>query len=372
MHKIVVPFLNLEPSTTAAKSGLVNAFTKVLDSNYFIMGSELSEFENHYSKKFGTNYTVGVSNGLDALVIALKTINVGFGDEVIVPSNTYIATVLAITQVGAIPVFVEPDPNTFNIDPARIAEKITKKTKAILPVHLFGQSCRMDLIAEIAAENNIFIVEDNAQSQGAKCLTKYTGTWGQINATSFYPGKNLGALGDAGAVTTDNEALAKQAKLLRNYGSEKKYYNEIIGHNMRLDELQAAFLNVKLEYLDAWTEERKKIAFYYLTELQGLADLKLPTIAENVTHVFHQFVILTKYRNSLLQYLEKNGIGVLIHYPVPPHLQKAYAHLNYNEGDFPIAEKLANECLSLPIWPGISKEQLKYVVDKIKEYFTLV
>jgi len=306
---------------------------------------------------------------LDALHLALKSLGIGSGDEIIVPSNTYIATALAVSFVGAKPVFVEPDLNTYNLNPVFIEAAITSKTKAIIPVHLYGQSCEMEQIIKIAQKYNLYVVEDNAQSQGATYNGKLTGSWGDVNGTSFYPGKNLGALGDAGAVTTNSDLIASKIKTLRNYGSEKKYYNDVIGHNMRLDELQAAFLSIKLKYLKQWIIERKQIAAWYNETLYGVGDLVLPQIHPNATHVFHLYVIRTSKRDALQEYLTKNGIGTLIHYPVPPHLQKAYEYLGFKKGAFPITEKISESCLSLPLWPGMNQNQVDTVVMNIKQFY---
>jgi dTDP-4-amino-4,6-dideoxygalactose transaminase len=302
------------------------------------------------------------------LHLALRTLKIGAGDEVLVPSNTYIATALAVSYVGAKPVFVEPDINTYNIDPSKIEAAVTRKTKAIIPVHLYGQACEMEDITNVAKKNNLYVVEDNAQSQGAAYNGKLTGAWGDINGTSFYPGKNLGALGDAGAVTTDNIELARKASVLRNYGSEKKYYNEVIGFNMRLDECQAGFLSVKLKYLKEWTEQRRQIAEWYNEALKDVDNLILPTVTENATHVYHVYLIRTKHRDSLQKYLADKGIGTLIHYPIPPHLQKAYEYLGFKKGQFPIAEEIANTCLSLPLWPGMNKEMIYKIAKVIREF----
>jgi dTDP-4-amino-4,6-dideoxygalactose transaminase len=306
---------------------------------------------------------------LDALQIALRTLGIGKGDEVIMPSNTYIATVLAVSYVGAIPVFVEPDEDSFNINPLLIEAAISPRTKAIIPVHLYGQCCNMEAIMKIAGEHQLKVIEDNAQSHGAAWNGRLTGSWGQINATSFYPGKNLGALGDAGAVTSDDESLAALAKTLRNYGSQKKYYNEVIGYNMRLDECQAAFLSIKLKYLPEWTRQRQQIAAWYNENLTGIPDLVLPKTADSATHVYHLYVVRTTKRNALQDHLKNNGIGTLIHYPVPPHLQEAYKELGYKKGDFPVAEHLADNCLSLPIWPGMSKEEVLFVSQNIRSFY---
>ena len=312
---------------------------------------------------------MGVSNGLDALHLSLKALGIGKGDEVIVPSNTYIATVLAVSYVGAKPVFVEPNIETYNIDFSKIEEAVTPNTKAIMPVHLYGQACEMQPIMDIAKKYNLFVIEDNAQSQGATYKEKITGSWGDINGTSFYPGKNLGAIGDAGAVTTNDENLAEKVKILRNYGSQKKYYNEFIGHNMRLDELQASFLSVKLKYLKEWTLKRQEIGAWYDEALKEIEGLILPKIAEGATHVYHLYVIRTKKRDELQSYLNEKGIGTLIHYPIPPHLQEAYESLGLKKGDFPIAEELAETCLSLPVWPGMGVEHVELISENIKAFF---
>jgi dTDP-4-amino-4,6-dideoxygalactose transaminase len=363
-----VPFLNFAPVHGAIKSEMQNTFERVYDSNWYIMGKELEEFENEYSKYNNASFTIGVSNGLDALHLALMALEIGKGDEVIVPSNTYIATALAISFVGATPVFVEPNIETYNIDPLKIQNAITSRTKAIMPVHLYGQACEMDSIMKIAKENNLYVIEDNAQAHGATFNGKITGSWGDANGTSFYPGKNLGALGDGGAVTTNSEVIEKKIKMYRNYGSEIKYENKVIGHNMRLDELQAAFLKVKLNYIDKWTIQRKELAELYNKELQNIDGILLPKIHPYATHVFHLYVIRVKERDRLQKYLADNGIGTLIHYPVPPHLQEAYAHLGYKKGDFPIAEEIANTSLSLPLWPGMSVDELTFVTNCIKDF----
>lgn len=363
-----IPFLSFEFVNKQIKAEILSSFENFFDSSWYVLGKQVKKFEEEFAAFNGVKYCVGVSNGLDALHIALKTLNIGAGDEVIIPSNTYIATALAVSYVGATPVFVEPDINTFNIDPIKIEAAISSKTKAILPVHLYGQACEMEPIMNIAKKNHLFVVEDNAQSQGASYIGKLTGTWGNINGTSFYPGKNLGAFGDAGAVTTNDTDLSKKASILRNYGSEKKYYNEVIGYNMRLDECQAGFLSVKLKYLKEWTEQRQEIARWYNNALKGIDDLILPAIAEKATHVYHLYVVRTKHRDSIQKYLTDNGIGTLIHYPIPPHLQQAYQQLGLKKGDFPIAEEIADSCLSLPMWPGMQKNQIKRIASIIKKF----
>jgi dTDP-4-amino-4,6-dideoxygalactose transaminase len=361
----MIKFLDFQPMHNQIRVEIKNAFQRVYDSHWYIQGQELTQFEVEYAHFNKTQFAVGVSNGLDALVLALRALNIGQGDEVIVPSNTYIATALAVSHVGATPIFVEPRIETYNINPELIPQAITKKTKAIMPVHLYGQACEMDAIMAIAKTYNLFVVEDNAQAHLSAFKEKLTGTFGEINGTSFYPGKNLGALGDAGAITTDDEELANRIKTLRNYGSSVKYYNEEIGYNNRLDELQAAFLRVKLNYLQDWTNQRKEIAQWYNEFLQNRNDLVLPYVHENANHVFHLYVVRTSNREKLQQQLTENGIQTMIHYPVPPHLQKAYKHLGYKEGDFPIAEEIAKSCLSLPVWPGMESTQVEYIASKI-------
>lgn len=364
-----IPFLNFEPMHKLIRSEIMQSFQDVYDANWFVMGKKLEAFEKEYAAFNDTKFSIGVSNGLDALHLALKALNVTKGDEVIVPSNTYIATALAASYVGATPVFVEPDPNTYNINPANIEAAITSKTKVIMPVHLYGQACDMDAIMTIAKKHNLFVVEDNAQAHGATFNGKITGSFGNANGTSFYPGKNLGALGDAGAVTTNDETIAKKIAMLRNYGSEKKYHNEEIGFNMRLDEVQAGFLSVKLKHLNEWTKQRKEIAKQYNEALKNVSDLVLPSVHANATHVYHLYVIKTKNRDGLQKHLSENGIGTLIHYPIPPHLQKAYQSLGFKKGSFPIAEELADNCLSLPIWPGMTLDQVNTVAENIKKAF---
>ena len=366
--KMKIPFLSFTSMHQPIKAEMMEAFSQFYDRSWFVLGDAVKAFELEYANYNQVKYTVGVSNGLDALHIALMTLNIGKGDEVIIPSNTYIATALACSYVGAIPVFVEPDINTYNIDKNKIEAAITSKTKAIMPVHLYGQCCEMETIMAIAKKHNLFVIEDNAQSQGAAFDGKLAGSWGNINGTSFYPGKNLGALGDAGAVTCNEEELAKKAAVLRNYGSEKKYYNEVIGYNMRLDELQATFLSIKLKSLQSWIAQRQEIAGWYNEALKNIKDIIIPEIATGATHVYHLYVIRTDKRDALQKHLNDNGIGTLIHYPIPPHLQQAYSHLGLKKGDFPIAETIADTCLSLPLWPGITQEQVAYICKTINNF----
>jgi dTDP-4-amino-4,6-dideoxygalactose transaminase len=364
-----IPFLNFEPIHAPLKEEMVAAFEGVYDSYWYVLGNNVTAFENAYSKFNKVAHTIGVSNGLDALVLSLKIAGIKAGDEVIVPSNTYIASWLSVTMLGAIPVPVEPKIDTYNIDVSKIEEAITIKTKAIMPVHLYGQACEMSAIINIANKYNLKVIEDNAQSQGATYEGVLTGSFGDINATSFYPGKNLGALGDAGAVTTNDPDLNRRTRLLRNYGSEIKYYNEEVGFNNRLDELQAAFLLLKLKHLNDWTKQRQKIAEWYNQLLNGVGDLTLPAVAKGATHVYHLYVIRTQKRNELQAYLQQNGIGTLIHYPIPPFMQKAYQDLGIENSKCPIAKLIADSILSLPLWVGMQYEEVEFICDTIKNYY---
>jgi len=365
-----IQYLDLKGINNLISDELKAAFDNVLDSGWFIMGKHLEAFEKEYAKFNNIQYCVGVANGLDALILALKVLDIGKGDEVIVPSNTYIASWLAVSYVGATPVPVEPDWVTCNIDPVLIEAKITGHTKAIMPVNLYGQAAELDKITAIAKKHNLFVVEDNAQAQGAMCNKKLTGTWGDVNATSFYPGKNLGALGDAGAIITGDGDLYDKIKVLRNYGSEKKYYNEVKGINSRLDELQAAFLSVKLKYIKKQNQERQRLASIYDREFMNVGDIVIPQNAQNCTSVYHIYQIRTEKRDALQKFLNDKEIGTLIHYPVPSHLQKAYSDSGFKNGDFPIAEKIALTTLSIPLYPGLSENELNYIISNIKTFYT--
>lgn len=364
-----IPFLSFDATNEQIKPEILAYFEFFLNRQWYVLGEDLKKFEKEYANFNQVSHCIGVSNGLDALHVALKALDIGHGDEVIVPANTYIATALAVTYTGAIPVFVEPCLDSYNINPKLIEAKITSKTKAIMPVHLYGQACEMDAILAIARKYNLKIIEDNAQAHGSRWNGQLTGSWGDINGTSFYPGKNLGALGDGGACTTNSRALADKLKLLRNYGSQKKYYNEVIGYNMRLDECQAGFLSIKLRYLEEWTNQRKQIASWYDELLKDIPEVILPKIIEGAEHVYHLYVIRTKRRNELQNYLTEQGIGTLIHYPIPPHLQEAYQFLGYKKGDFPIAEEIADTCLSLPIWPCLCRADVKFICEKMTSFY---
>jgi len=355
-----ISFLNLKAEYSEIKDELNTAYQCVMESGRYILGEEVSSFESEFAKYCGVKHCIGTANGLESLFLVLKAWGVGSGDEVIVPSNTYIATWLAVSQTGATPIPVEPNEQTHNIDPEKIEGVITEKSKAILPVHLYGQPADMDEISKIAKKFELNVLEDAAQAHGAMYKDKKTGSLGDAAGFSFYPTKNLGAYGDGGAVTTNDGDLARKIRLMRNYGSEKKYFNEMIGINSRLDELIAAFLRVKLHHLDKWNMHRKKIANWYLKNLKStFEELILPIVPSWANPCWHLFVVRSSSRDNFQQKLTKNGISTLIYYPIPPHMQKAYKHLGYSSGSFPIAEKLANEVLSLPMGIHLNEEILE-------------
>lgn len=365
----MIPFLDLKGINAQYRAELIEACTKVIDSGWYIQGNEHKEFEKEFAEYCGTKHCIGVANGLDALILILRAYKelgvMNDGDEVIVPSNTYIASILAISENGLIPVLVEPDLETYLIDPAKIEEKVTSKTKAILPVHLYGQTCQMDLINQIAKKYNLKVIEDSAQSHGAYFGGKRCGNLGDASGFSFYPGKNLGALGDGGAVTTNDDKLAQTIRALGNYGSHKKYENLYQGVNSRLDEIQAAMLRVKLRYLEEETDKRREIANYYLENIKN-DKIILPTVRCKDNHVWHLFVIRTHQRDELQKYLLDNGIQTLIHYPIPPHKQQAYQE--WHNDSYPIGEQIHNKVLSLPISGVQSLEDTKTIVDIINAY----
>ena len=348
-------------------SELREAFDRVFTRSWYIGGVEDEAFEKAFAEYCGTKYCVGVGNGLDALMISLKALGIGASDEVIVPSNTYIATALAVTYVGAKPVFVEPKIETFNIDPERIEEAITEKTKAIMPVHLYGQACDMDPIMTVAKKYGLKVVEDCAQAHGATYKGQKVGTFGDAAGFSFYPGKNLGALGDAGAIITNNEELANEARAFGNYGSDYKYHHIYRGNNSRLDELQAAFLSAKLPHLERMNIERRRIADRYLSEIRN-PRVMLPTVPEYAEPVWHIFGIRSDEREALEKYLNEAGIGTNKHYPIPMHLQECYRNLGFREGDFPIAEEISKTELSIPMFYGMTDDEIGYVIEKINEF----
>lgn len=359
-----VPFYDLAPIHAELRSALDAAYRRVMDSGWFILGPEVEAFEAEFASYCGTDHCVGVGNGLDALHLILRALGIGEGDEVIVPANTYIATWLAVTYAGATPVPVEPDEQTYNIDPSLIEAAITNKTRAIIPVHLYGQPAAMDAINEIAGRHRLKVIEDAAQAQGATFRGQTAGSLADAAGFSFYPGKNLGAMGDAGAITTNDRELTERIRRLRNYGSSVKYYHELKGFNSRLDELQAAFLRVKLRKLNEWNARRRIVARAY-EQMLSSSDVSLPFVSDDVETSWHQFVIRHPRRDDLQKHLSEAGIGTLIHYPLPPHRQNAYAEFGYLEGDFPISEAIAAGALSLPMSAHLSDEQVTFVASRV-------
>ncbi|MGC4022131.1 MAG: DegT/DnrJ/EryC1/StrS family aminotransferase [Cyclobacteriaceae bacterium] len=365
-----VTFFPLQKHHQSIERELKQAFAKIIAKGRFILDEEVDRFEKELASFHRMKHCVSLGNGHDAILISLKALGIGKGDEVIVPSHTFMATWLAVVNAGAKPVPVEVDESTYNINHNRIEEKISSKTKAIIPVHLYGYPCEMDKINSAAKKNNSFVIEDNAQAHGAFFKNKMTGSWGDCNATSFYPIKNLGALGDGGAILTNNKKLFEFAKAFRNYGSTKKGFFEIQGINSRLDELQAAILRVKLKRLNAENESRRKNAAIYFEELKDVKEIKLPPPeSKTVSPVFHQFVVRTSERKKLTEFLKKKGVQTAIHYPEPIHTQKAFANLGYKKGSLPIAEKISKEVLSLPIWPGLKKSEVNYVADAVRKFY---
>lgn len=339
---------------------------KVLRSGWYVLGEEVRSFEEEFAAYTGAKYCVGLASGLDALWIAFRVLGIGKGDEVLVQGNTYIASVMGITINGATPVFVEPD-EFFNMDASKIEEKITERTRAILVVHLYGQASNMAPVMEIARKYHLRVIEDCAQSHGAKFNGKMTGTFGDIGCFSFYPSKNLGAFGDAGGIITNDSGIADEVRVFRNYGSEKRYYNRVVGTNSRLDEIQAGFLRVKLSHLDELQRERENICNRYLRELKN-PFLRLPGIREGATHIWHQFVVQSGCREKLIDYLAGKEIGTIIHYPIPPHLSEAYRYLNIKKGSLPITEKYAETVLSIPLYNGMTEEEQEYVIESINAF----
>lgn len=362
-----IPFSTFDRMHAAIRPEMLAAFEHVYDKGWFIQGDEYQAFGKEFAVFCGIKFGVGVGNGMDAIYLTLRAMGIGAGDEVIVPSHTFIATALAITYAGATPVFCEVDEETFTIDPALIEGKITDKTKAIIAVHLYGQPANMDPINEIAQKHNLYVVEDSAQAHGAIYKGRKTGSLGDAGAFSFYPGKNLGALGDGGMVTTNNEQLANKIQALGCYGSTEKYVHKYQGVNSRLDELQCALLRVKLTYLDAWTKERQQIAQKYLSCINN-SKIRLPRVMDGCSHVWHLFVVRCEERDRLQKYLSDKNIGTVIHYPTPMHLQGAFKEMGYKKGAFPIAEALANSVLSLPLYIGMTDEEISYVCDALNHF----
>lgn len=363
-----IPFVDLKAQYQTLKKEMDQAILDLVGSTQFILGEDVTRFEQEFSAYCNVKHTVAVSSGTEALILALRALEIGPGDEVIVPANTFIATALAVSYVGAKPVFVDADDQNYNMDPEHVVRAITPQTKAMMPVHLYGQPADMTPLLKIAKEHKLYVVEDACQAHGAEYKGKRVGGIGDIAAFSFYPGKNLGAYGDAGAVTTNNKKLFERVTLLHNYGQKVKYHHLVKGTNSRLDTLQAAILRVKLPHLDQWNSRRQEIAQQYAQGLANLA-ITLPVIDKNRTHVFHIYAILTSKRDKLQQYLQERGIGAQIHYPVPIHLQKAYAELRYGKGDFPVSEYLANHELSLPMYAEMTDKQIQTVITSVRDFF---
>jgi dTDP-4-amino-4,6-dideoxygalactose transaminase len=362
-----VPFLDVGAPYRELRAPIDAAVRRTLESGWYLLGEELAAFERAFAAYAGAKHCVGVANGLDALHLSLRALGVGPGDEVIVPSNTYIATWLAVTQVGATPVPVEPDDRTYNLDPALVEAAVTPRTRALLPVHLYGQPAAMDPLREIAARRGLVVLDDAAQAHGARYRGRRVGALADATAWSFYPGKNLGALGDGGAVTTDDDGVAERVRVLRNYGSRVKYVNEVPGYNSRLDDIQAAVLAVKLPVLDAWNARRARQAARYLDALAG-GPWTLPHVAPDAEPAWHLFVVRTAERDALQRFLAARGVGTLVHYPIPPHRQQAYGDLRHAPDAFPIARRMADEVLSLPIGPHLSDAQQDRVVAAMAEF----
>ena len=360
-----IPFLDLRAAYLELKEQIDAAVARVLDSGWYILGPEVDSFETDWAAYCGARDAVGLANGLDALTLGLRALNIGPGDEVIVPSNTYIASWLAVTAVGAKLVPVEPDPRTYNIDIKAVEHAITSKTRAIMPVHLYGQPVDLDPLLSIARQHGLSVIEDAAQAHGARYKGLRIGAHGDVVCWSFYPGKNLGAMGDGGAITTNRSDIAETVRILRNYGSREKYVNELSGTNSRLDPLQAAILRVKLSYLDEWTDRRRALAALYSSELQD-TEIVLPHVPEWADPAWHLYVVRTQKREALQLALTKAGIGSLIHYPIPPHMQAAYAHLDLPRGRLPVAENMAADVLSLPIGPQAKQSDILKVAAAIK------
>lgn len=365
-----IPFVSFELMHCEIREELDRAIQEVLDCNWFIRGAKAKIFESEFAKYCGVKYCVGCGNGLDALYLLLKAYEIKEGDEVIIPSNTFIATALAVTHVGAVPVFVEPEIDTYTIDATKIEEKITKNTKAIIPVHLYGQAADMDKINEIARKYGLVVIEDAAQAHGVKYEEKRAGSLGDAAGFSFYPGKNLGAMGDAGAITTNDQKIAERVRALSNYGSDFKYHHIYQGVNSRMDEMQASILSVKLKRLDAWNQCRQEIASRYLKEIQNEKIIK-PAVITNGIHVWHIFALRAKSRpdrENLRRHLAEHGIETNIHYPIPIHLQIGYKNLGIKQGTFPVAEEISDTELSIPMYYGLKEDEVDYIIKVINEF----
>lgn len=362
-----IPFVSFEKMHGEIRTDLDNAYKNVMDANWFINGDFCYNFERNFAEYCERKYCIGCGNGLDALMLILKGYGITEGDEVIIPSNTFIATALAVSYVGAKPIFVEPEIATYTMDPSRIEEAISERTKAIIAVQLYGQPAKMDEITQIARKYGLKVIEDAAQAHGATYKGRKVGSLGDAAGFSFYPGKNLGALGDGGAIVTDDKELADKVRALGNYGSDYKYHHIFQGNNSRLDEMQAAFLDVKLNMLDKWNNERQRIANRYMAEIKN-NKLILPKVNEDVTHVYHIFAVRCEYRDEFEKYLNEQGIGTNCHYPIPIHLQEGYKSLGLNQGDYPIAEEISKTEISIPMYYGMNEEEITYIIDACNNF----
>lgn len=365
----MIPFVDLKTQYRSIEKDIKKEIEEVLEKGDFILGEAVDKFEKSFAQFCDSKYCIGVSSGTEALSLSLRALNIGQGDEVITAANTFIATVLAISYVGARPVLVDINPQDYNIDLEKIEKHITSKTKAILPVHLYGRAVEMDKLLAIANKHKLLVVEDAAQAHGATYKDKKVGSFGVMGCFSFYPGKNLGAYGDAGAITTSDKLLYEKIKMLRNYGSSKKYYHDFIGYNNRLDTIQAAILSVKLKHLSDWNKRRVNNAKLYNQKLQGIGDLALPAISQDPTSVFHLYIVRTKSRDELAKFLNSNGVQCGIHYPIPIYAQEAYSYLGCDSEDFLVTDRFSKEILSLPMYPELSQEQIDTVVELIKKFF---
>jgi dTDP-4-amino-4,6-dideoxygalactose transaminase len=364
-----VPFNDLKLLHSGLKDEILTSIGNIIDNSTFILGTGVRNFENDFADSIGVKHCTGVSSGTDANHLALWANGIGPGDEVIIPANTFIATAWGVTLCGATPVFADCEKDSYNLDPADVKRKITQKTKAVVPVHLYGQTADMDTLKSVCSGKNILIVEDAAQAHFAEYKGRMAGSLSVAASFSFYPGKNLGAIGEAGALTTDNDSLDSKFRMLRDHGSEKKYYHNEFGHNYRMDGIQGAALGIKLKHLKLWTDLRRLAAKFYDDQLSGIDGITLPKEMPYAKHVYHLYVVKCHRREELIQFLGENGISTGLHYPVPLHLQECFTYLGYKTGDFPQTEDLAGNCVSLPIYPGITEEQLGYVCEKIKHFF---
>lgn len=368
MSNKTLPFFDLKKQYFSIKEEIDSAVQDVIASGNYILGPKVKEFESKFAEYNSTKFAIGVNSGTDALRLALEACDINKGSEVIVPVNTFIATALAVSSIGAKVVFAEFNKETYNIDVQKLESLITKKTKAIIPVHMYGLPSEIDKITDIAKKYNLIVIEDACQAHGAFYKERMVGTWGDVGVYSFYPSKNLGAYGDAGMVVTNDKNISERIISLRNYGQSVKYYHNVRGSNCRLDEIQAAVLNVKLKHLNRWIEKRRKLANLYVNKLKGL-NIDLPCEFDGAKHVYYLFVVRVKEREKFQRHLETNNIQTMIHYPVPLHIQEAYSDLHYKKGDFKLAEEYADKILSLPLYPELEEEQICYVCEKIKAYF---